>query len=748
MSDKLNATSLYSSLTPAQKDRLFGAYKDYIALTRNFEQVVKRYKKVNLAAYELTRIFGKDAKENPWQIEYKTQTARNCYDEFLANNPPDRSKHYCYVSLNCTAKQFRGLGQGIIAAPEDFIIQSGGSSLPCRVERYVAAFDKNETLQNVIFNVSGNYQLTYCHKLENITLLKDAFADEQFKKSFAVMLDIISIMPQKETTLEKQDILNMQHEALASMLTQPFENIILSTLSSLAEETDNTLKMLISPRNKDYLYQAQTKGLIKSAALMQDTLNIRHLMRHQWDTLDGLCKFNDEESAKNLSIRQRYLDSYRRLCDKPLRERIDEYIKTADNFIPLISELIPEFIIRRSGQTNSKLIRQIKEVQNKYPRLYIQADYEYGEEKKAALSKNLAKICPHAELIDNTAMDMETFLKRIRSYLYRRQYVEIFSHLEYKICQYSLFSGQNLTPPLAWDYLRHKKILSAKENTRWNDFRKLRNDLSHKYLDEKLNARVQEMLPEFIQAAIALEDKLDTIMPKVILIQDNIYQARHPNGLIVTIDYAKQKVLNIITPDGRKITKDNALKKTPSKSYTEEYADNAAITVEGRQITSLRLTNGLTIDLKRRQLTYPDGVKLYFSQNGKYFLTAPDNSKIALSSELEVLNYIQNAKSITLGKNEELAVSSGHRLTIGKDCCLTKEKWLDSNKIRQQTAYSSHKAAIILTFSGGLKLEISPNAVELSVNAVKLSYENRKTFIEAASKPTSSAFLKKQKEGR
>ncbi|MBP3686968.1 MAG: hypothetical protein J6J35_01225 [Alphaproteobacteria bacterium] len=747
MSDK-KTTYLYSSVSPAQKNRLFAAYKDYIVLMRNLEQVVKRYKKNNLAAYELTRLFGKDAQTNPWQMEYKEQTDHAHYASFLANKPADKSKHYCYVSLNCTAQKFDNLGQGIIAVPNDFIVQSEGNAFPCRVERYIAAFAPNETLKDAVFNISGNYMLTYHPNPDDPILLKDAFANEKFEKTFAAMLDIISMLPLKKNELDKQELINIQNEALASRLTAPFENIILSALASLAEETDKTLKQIIIKHNKDYLYQAQNQGLINSATLIQDTLNIRHLMHHQWDTLDGVGKFNDTESQKNISIRRRFLDSYCRLCDKPLKERIDGYITMAGNFVPLISELVSEFIIRQPGQSNSKFAQQIKEAQKNHERLYVEANYNYGEDKKKSLLKTLSKISPNAELIDNTSMDIDTFLSRISNCLFRRHYIEVFSHIDYKICRYCLLSGKNLTAPYAWEYCRTKKILSPDEVKQWNEFKKLRNDLSHNYLNDKLNQRVQEMLPVFLRAAVLLEDKIDNLTPKAVLIKDNIYQIKHPNGLIVTIDYNNQKVLSVITPKGREVNKKHLEKKTASKSYTEEYAGNAAITVLDNKITSLRLANGLELDLKRRHLTYPDGTKLYFPANDKYFLTAPENAKIALSSKLEVLNYLKNGKSITLDKNEEVAITANHRLSIGKDGCLKEEKWTDANQNKQKNIYTRKEDTLNIAFSTGLKLEIAKKSIEVSFNAQKLSYQNRKAFIEATSNQTQTALIKKQNEGR
>lgn len=48
-------SALYAaSLPPRRKQDLLAVYRDYISLVRNLEQVVRRYKPLNLANYQIT----------------------------------------------------------------------------------------------------------------------------------------------------------------------------------------------------------------------------------------------------------------------------------------------------------------------------------------------------------------------------------------------------------------------------------------------------------------------------------------------------------------------------------------------------------------------------------------------------------------------------------------------------------------------------------------------------------------------
>lgn len=99
--------------------------------------------------------------------------------------------------------------------------------------------------------------------------------------------------------LQRKDVETAQTEALSSALIAPFENVLLSSLAALSEESNGIMRELFGRRaGQNYMAQAESEGLLPSAAAFQDCLNIRHLMHHQWDTLDGIGKFNERETVK------------------------------------------------------------------------------------------------------------------------------------------------------------------------------------------------------------------------------------------------------------------------------------------------------------------------------------------------------------------------------------------------------------------------------------------------------------------
>lgn len=114
MPEKLNMSALYAaSLPPRRKQDLLAVYRDYISLVRNLEQVVRRYKPLNLANYQITRLYEGEVVDNPWEVEEITPEARRAYTDFIANKPAEHGAHYCFVSVNYTSAQLRSEEPGI-----------------------------------------------------------------------------------------------------------------------------------------------------------------------------------------------------------------------------------------------------------------------------------------------------------------------------------------------------------------------------------------------------------------------------------------------------------------------------------------------------------------------------------------------------------------------------------------------------------------------------------------------------------
>lgn len=775
MPEKLNMSALYAaSLPPRRKQDLLAVYRDYISLVRNLEQVVRRYKPLNLANYQITRLYEGEVVDNPWEVEEITPEARRAYTDFIANKPAEHGAHYCFVSVNYTSAQLRSEEPGIFSTPENFAVHSAGNSLPARIERYVAAYEKGETLEDARFVISGRWLMKYNHDTKGRSLA-DAFADEWIEKRFQSMLDVLALLPPEKSRYSEKDVEMAQTEALSSALIAPFENVLLSSLAALSEESNGIMRELFGRRaGQNYMAQAESEGLLPSAAAFQDCLNIRHLMHHQWDTLDGIGKFNERETVKNVSVRRRYLDSYCRLCDRPLLERLDAYVRTAKSFAPLVSALNPDLLIRGENESNSKFVSRIKEYARANPEaaLLVETNYPYGADKKEALIKNVAKLFPAAAVIDRSGMDIDGFLERVAGYLYRKNYLEVFQQIEYKMSQFCLFNGKNIQPSAAWAYFRGKKMLSAEEAERWAEFKQLRNDLSHKYLDAALSARLEKLCAGFMQAAIILEDRIDAASPVVSLQQGNVYRAVHKDGRIVDIDYAERRILSVsrvtdtsaanrspapasdnaahLRPSAAASSRPSA-SKTPSSSrrpYIEEYPNGISIAVAGTDVVSCRLANGVLLHLQKGRVDAPDGSKLYLNGSERCFLTFKGGVKLITDRRFQVLNYIVNGRSVSIAKNETMKFPNGHGISLDNRGFLNCEEFSGTGGAVVRLFYKTDARQPAVRFSDGTGISLSSGGIRVFHAGRELTYSTRKAFAESYGGLPPALNRKKGSDGR
>lgn|GEM_PF-1706121 len=809
MPEKLNMSALYAaSLPPRRKQDLLAVYRDYISLVRNLEQVVRRYKPLNLANYQITRLYEGEVVDNPWEVEEITPEARRAYTDFIANKPAEHGAHYCFVSVNYTSAQLRSEEPGIFSTPENFAVHSAGNSLPARIERYVAAYEKGETLEDARFVISGRWLMKYNHDAKGRSLA-DAFADEWIEKRFQSMLDVLALLPPEKSRYSEKDVETAQTEALSSALIAPFENVLLSSLAALSEESNGIMRELFGRRaGQNYMAQAESEGLLPSAAAFQDCLNIRHLMHHQWDTLDGIGKFNERETVKNVSVRRRYLDSYCRLCDRPLLERLDAYVGTAKSFAPLVSALNPDLLIRGENESNSKFVSRIKEYARANPEaaLLVETNYPYGSDKKEALIKNVAKLFPAAAVIDRSGMDIDGFLERVAGYLYRKNYLEVFQQIEYKMSQFCLFNGKNVQPSATWAYFRSKKMLSAEEAERWAEFKQLRNDLSHKYLDAALSARLEKLCAGFMQAAIILEDRIDAASPVISLQQGNVYRAVHKDGRIVDIDYAERRILSVSrvtdtsaanrspapasdnaahlrpsaaassrpsetrVPDNswpsdiRNTTETKthserrmpnrsrpSASKTPSSSrrpYIEEYPNGISIAVAGTDVVSCRLANGVLLHLQKGRVDAPDGSKLYLNGSERCFLTLKGGVKLITDRRFQVLNYIVNGRSVSIAKNETMKFPNGHGISLDNRGFLNCEEFSGTGGAVVRLFYKTDARQPAVRFSDGTGISLSSGGIRVFHAGRELTYSTRKAFAESYGGLPPALNRKKGSDGR
>ncbi len=737
MKKNTNIASIYaSSLSAKQKAQLFAIYRDYIFLSRNFEQITQMNSSKYLASRHLEMIKDPQDGAMPWELGTTNINEINNFENFIASKDlDDNAENLSFVSITNTLPE-NNKYPPMQSTPANYGVYAHINALPHNIERYVIAYKKDKKLKDITFVIDGKYSLKYIGSTFSDITIQDAFEDEKFIKNISSILSISAYFNEDIRYIEKAKFEQANAEGLTMEIMSPYENVLLSTLSNLAEETDNILKaLLIKKHPTNYLSKAESQDLIPSAHQLQDFLNIRHLLHHQFETLDGYGRFINGQDDQNKSIRNRYLESYQRLCSGTFVERISKYVKTADNFKDLVSGIYPTLLIRGSNESNNKFIQRIKEFrkQNKDTTIYIETSYPNREKKKNALLNSINKLFDNVEVIDNIQSEnINDFIKRIVLYMERKKYIETFQILEHKIGEYYLFSGEKCPPTQGWNKLVKQKIITQKENERWEQYKYLRNELSHNYLSDNLASQMLDILPQMVDDAIELNDRIESLKPQIVRTDKGTFLAKHKDGKIVEIDFEEKKIINIIEPNGNTKTEKKAY--SPIGKYTEEYPNNMSISLEGTKINSIKLPHGIVINFKKSKLTFSDNAKLFMDGSDKNYFVTP-NSKIILDKEFNIISYIENGRRINVSPNEIIKTSEAHLIKTDNSCKLKSD---DLNVAENKTIvinFETKNNKTIITFSDNTIWEINGKENKLSHNGIVLSYKTRKAFVDSYNNP-------------
>ena len=730
MQNNNNAISIHAqTLSAKQKSVLLDAYRDYASIARSFEQVIQMHSTIYLANYQLDLVRNKNSELLPWEIDTPTQKMISAYKGFVdVDDNNDAPSNYAYISLSKTAPHDESSLPVIRSTPSSYACHTQTNSLPHSIERFIIAYKKDTLLKDVKFIIDGKRLITYTGIDDNITL-EEAFKDEIFCKSMSCMLNILVEMPSKKLSMQDKAFEKANVEGLLRELMSPFENVLLSTLSTLTEESNEVLKTILSKKYpNDVLNKAESQGFIPSAHAFQDLLNIRHLLHHQFDTLDGYGRFINGENNQNESIRERYIESYRSFCSGSFTDRINSYIESTNMFKPLVEGLIPNMFIRGKQESNSKFLQRIKEYVKSNPNtpIFVETSYPYKDKKKEALIKNINKIIPNAEIIDQIqGSNINDFSIKISGYMQRHRYLEIFQILEHRISEYCLLQGDKCPPHQGWIKLLKDKVISSKEAEKWEKYKILRNDLSHNYLSKDLLSQMEMLLPQLTQDAIELSDHFDAIRPKMVINENNVCVATHSDGKIVEIDFVNKTVLRVVDKNGKQLKNRHA--STPKGKYIEECKNGAKIHLKGTDITQIRLPNDITIN--NQQLIFPDNSKLYYKDD-RYYLLLP-NAKMILGTNFEVISYIEKGRKINTSTNETIRPNPKYCLKIDRQKRLKTIEFVLEDKKTISLEFSNNN----ITFSDKTVWNINTDNLSISHNGIELNYQSRKQFIESYDTP-------------
>ena len=733
----LSRINIYTAnMTPKQKRDLLGIYLDYLHYIQGLELVLKN-NTIDYLAYMFMQRVDWDAeaiKKLPWRLSWLDAKEKDKYIRF-AQGDIEGSEKYTYISLYHTKTEDDVTYPKIRAYPETHGYTNIDLNLPSSVERYSVAFPKGQKMKDAVFFIDGVFRVEYKNGRYDDMAVIDGLNDQKVQDEFRILLSLADYYNKHKYEIEynQEDsakyMTKIMKKIMATEVLSSFENKVLELLGSYSDKTQDILRTYFPNKTSQEVWQkAEKENLIQDAETMQHYMNIRQLMRHQWDMLDGTGRFALGGNKKNDELRQEYLQSYHLIFDKTLTERIKAYQKVAMNMQTFLKIVYPEFLTRDQGESNSKFVYRLKEWQKQNPSLQpmVSTNYPLHSDKQKALVNNLRKVVPQAKVLDYMQeSDLANFSEIENGYSHRAWFLKLYDHLESDMLDYCFIRGQLLNRKEMWNYFE-KKVLSPEEYNIWVQYRQLRNNLSHNYLSEELRETLNNVVNgDFSTNVNRLYEHLSQNTPVCDRQEDGTYIITNKDGSVAHIDLKKRVVLSYVDKKGR-----NLLKK---QKFNAEASENAAISPvkifwKDKEIVDCKLPDGIQIDLRRKKVIFPDGTRLYLDAKKYNVLCLENNSKVFTDKAFVITNFLDRGRKISIGRQESLFVAPKVRISTDKkgglsDVCITLFE-----KQKMVTQFKNDDGAKII-FPDGTVLKDLAGKLVVSHNGIDLDYNHRHAFI-------------------
>lgn len=717
-------------VTPKQKKDLLGMYQDYIYFSRGLEFIFNCGGSTGLAGKFMERVSWHSKWDMPWHFNFTDNYENKDYINFVSGNYTETPR-YSYISLYHTHKEQDVSLPKISAYPEVYDYCAIDLDLPCLVERYGITCPANQKLKDATFLVDGELKVNYIGKKFADTPVFEALSDEIFQKEFRVLLNLTDFCNRHKyemvaDTTQGSVFKPMMTKILAAESIAEYENKVLDLLGSSADKTLEILRTVYTDKDVKTIWQkAERAGLISSAENMNDYLNIRQLIRHQWDSLDNTGRFSFGLNPQNEQYRSDYLTSYHKFFDLPLVERIKEYQKVAQNLQTMLKILYPEFITREHGETNSKFILRIKQWLHKNPDKHpmINGNYPLKSEKNTSLVNNLKKIAPEVTVIDSLTEKELDNVERENAYFNRNAYLRAYSRLISNFVIYTLANGLNVHPKEIFDYFLKKNVLSEAERERWQKYRLLRNNLSHNHINQQLHDELKEvLLGTFNEDYAKLKNFMYDNIPQLVRVSGDIFTAEQKDGTVLRLDMHKNIILDHTDKNGK------SLLKTPSSNTVKKHYP-VKVNTWNNEVIDCRFDNGMTINLDRKKISFPDGTRLYFDAENYNVFRFENGNKIFTDKTFVVTKYQERGRFAPLGRNEMFMAAPKHKIKTDSRSRIVESSLICENGQRLITKLNYDRNGAVITLADGTKINTTDTGFSVSHNNIKLSNETISAFV-------------------
>lgn len=766
MTNKTNQKALL--LTAEQVDELTAIYEDYMYAVRIYESVFQKSSVEVLAGYKMQKM-GLDHKSGfPWQFKLLDIDEKKHFQDFLDEKVHHNTGH-AYITLTHTNpnddKCF-----SIKYVPQSYIMHKMDMSLPSAVERYIVVFPENAKIKDTEFFIDGKYKVKYTREEYSDMEVSNALHDFQAEEEFRILINFVDSCSKNKDQLQSR-FKGLVLNAYAAEVTASYENIMLEMLGSFAEKIQNISRdihlkevrqnvhnraerqKLCEDVYQNALEYAKQDNLIPSAADFIDYVHIRHLMRHQWDTMDELGFFDAAATDENYNTRMEYMASYRRLCDKTMVQRMKSYINVLHQMQYVMRQILPQYFIREPAESNSKFIARVKEYHRQNPgsKVTVEINEAIKSDRYQKLCGNLRKLVPQIIIKDDFSVDKKKFEDLEKDYLRRSVFLQSYHWIECMMMSYCMSRGIEADHVKTWNYFRDHNLISLQDADEWKKFTRLRNALSHNYYNEDLRQQLQNIEPQYIEYLRQMEVTLGQIGPQINWLKAGMYEYIHQDGLRVIIDYkdlrnlhtgpsvAPQISLSYIPQLKQQATSTKTLpakidltdkkynsrkKKQPT---AETYPNGVEFIVDNKQIKAFRMPNGISINFEKQRIIWSEDIKFY-ANSENFNLLQVVHHKLITDKGLRAISFWEGKHSQPIRGGDMCIMGQRHRAYIDTIGRLKEFNFRNSDGSVEKTTFKKTKTGTEISFSNGTKVLQTENGLSLEHANMVLNYENRQEF--------------------
>ncbi|MBP5353270.1 MAG: hypothetical protein J6Y91_05880 [Alphaproteobacteria bacterium] len=724
------------TISPRDIEELKPIYEDYFYMARQHE-LLFRHETVDMLSFrQIQRMYPDYGDPRwfviPWSVEKLNVDERKEFADYVQNNAKGDG-HKTYISIQ-HIKPEENTFRGPAFSEPPYTNLCRTMQFPSMIEEYTISYPEGVTLGETEFYVDGRYKAVYSGDKSKDKLIADCLNDLDMVDEISVMLNLGECFRQNDYK-DDEKFGRMTVNVYAAETVKLNENNLLEILGSFAEKVKNICNARYH-NQESAVKKAREEGFLNLPDSFQDYLNIRNLMRHQWDTLDDLGGFTSRQAQLNKRRRTERVNSYLKLCDKTLYQRMISYVETLQQMQQVIGAVDPTRLVREAGESNSKFSERVKMAcrQNPDKQIEVEMNYPLESEKYKALDKLLhkKKIFPNIKIIDDVTKD-ENKLKLMLDYNRRSLILRDFHDLACYAMGCCQRCGEDKDIRSAWNYLEKIGVITPEECQRWQGYTTLRNTMAHDYFDENIRKQLHETCEQYTQDFADMAKKLYEASPDVKKIRDDVYEYKHSNGEVVRLDFNNHTITrdndtSHSQPEVKNMT-DNTKQPQPNDEMQKEtYPNGVEYELQNGKITKVKLPLGMSINLEKQRIKWD--VCTHWYMNAEYFnVLKTDKSKIVTDKDMIVTEFYEKNRKRPFRDGDCMMIDNHHNVALDNVGRLREFRFRKADgKSISATFRHAKNGRNSVAFADGTTVYQTGKEITVMHGDVVLNYDNRQEF--------------------